>query len=125
MASTAHKSKAHKFIFGILGAIMLMTVMSSTAFASQEDFSVSYDGSFTSAWQKTASNGNGASITYGYNTWLTNEDYSWAKHTTYWHWAEVTNANGNFVGWGANPGSVSKKEVTHSGTHVAYYCCFS
>lgn len=126
MTNTVHKFTAHKFLLGILAAIMLITAMSPMAFASQEDLGRRYDGSFSSPWQKTATNGKGASLTYGYNTWLVNEDYAWADHTTLAHCAEIRNNGQNWYrGPIKAPGHTSKKEVTHAGSSVSYYCCFS
>lgn len=88
-----------------------------------------YSGSFDKAWEKTytgsPSDGSSSavmSITYGYNTFLINEDYCWASCNSYAHYASVHNGNGSHDGPWASPGKVSKKEVTHNGTRVSYYC---
>lgn len=122
-----------KSIATICALIMMFSFCAATASAAEVDattpavaradywMSRSYSGSFDSAWQLSATEGN-ASLTYGYNTWMVNEDYAWANHSELYHWAEVKNDNGSHRGVIRGPGTVSKKEVTHSGSRVTYYC---
>lgn len=78
---------------------------------------------FPKAWELHASGDSGrASLTYGYNTFLINEDYAWANHSTKKHYASLTNGNGGFSGPNKSKGSVSKIEVRHSGSTVTYKC---
>ncbi len=112
---------------------MIVALTATTAFATNSFSSApsmacadywlsrSYSESFDSAWEMIVTEGN-ASLTYGYNTWMVNEDDAWANHSELYHWAEITNATDNFRGPIKGPGTVSKKEVTHAGTFVTYYC---
>lgn len=86
--------------------------------------SATYDGSFDSAWQLSKRSGD-ASLVYGYNTTLINEDYAWAYNTTQTHWAELYNDNGLHSGDEASAGNVSKIEVRHSGKSITYYCIWA
>lgn len=74
---------------------------------------------FDEAWQATSSNGN-ATLTYGYNTFLVNEDYSWAYHSSREHSAEVKNARGAFGSSKKAATEEAKIEVRHSGTSIEY-----
>lgn len=74
---------------------------------------------FGGAWQESGYNG-GAMLIYGYNTFLVNEDYSWAYHTSNRHSAIVKNSNGAFMSAKKPAGSDAKIEVTHSGSFIEY-----
>lgn len=94
------------------------------------ELSRSYSGSFDEAWQLTASGAEytqeeylkHAFMTYGYNTFLINEDYCWAENSATMHWAELYNDNGWHYGPFKAAGNVSKIEVTHAGSVVSYFC---
>lgn len=79
----------------------------------------SADKSFSSDWQSTAYAGD-ASLTYGYNTVLINEDFAWANHSTRDHTAEVKNDKGAFGSSKQPKGKVAKIEVSHKGISVQY-----
>lgn len=84
-----------------------------------------YTGSFSKAWERYASSSNGnANLTYGYNTFLINEDYAWAKHSTLSHYAAIYNSKGWHTGPGKSAGKTSKIEVTHNGDTIYYYCYY-
>lgn len=74
---------------------------------------------FGGAWQDSVYQGP-ATLLYGYNTFLINEDYSWAYHTTNKHSAIVKNSNGAFMSSKKDPGKEAKMEVTHSGSFIEY-----
>lgn len=59
-------------------------------------------------------------VTYGYNTFLINEDYTWTTSAQYFHKAMVQNPNGVFYGDEKDSMHTSKIEVTHRGTTPAY-----
>ena len=83
------------------------------------EFKKTYSGNFNNAWVRTASSGN-ASLRYGYNTTLINEDYAWAYHLTQVHYAALKNT-GWHTGWSKAAGEVSKIEVTHNTTSTYTY----
>lgn len=128
------KTLAFALIF-IMGAISFVTPASAiedNGIAPQSHIFMvrSYMGNFAKAWEKTASEnvllGTGErlpmSITYGYNTFLINEDYCWADCDEAPHWASLHNGKGEHSALLALPGFTSKIEVTHNGTSISYYC---
>lgn len=77
---------------------------------------------FTSPWELYATEDSGkANMTYGYNVFAINEDYTWASHSSNYHYAAVHNGNGSFSGPNKPGSELSKIEVTHSGAYVSYY----
>lgn len=103
-------------------AVGAAVCMMSTVPAFAGTLTRNYNGAFSSAWERYAatSDGNG-SLTYGYNPFLVNEDYAWAKHSKKSHYAALNNGAGWHTGPGKSAGAVSKIEVTHNGTSIAYY----
>ena len=98
---------------------LLLNIYSATSSAAVLSASGS---SFTEPWERYKASTDGkASLTYGYNVFAINEDYSWASHSTNNHYAALNNGNGSFAGPNAGGASVSKIEVTHAGTSVSYY----
>ncbi|SET56154.1 mediterrocin family bacteriocin [[Clostridium] polysaccharolyticum] len=78
--------------------------------------------SFSKPWERYKSGDNdNAELTYGYNTWAIDEDYAWAKHNTKSHYASLKNGTGWHTGSGKGAGSLSRVDVTHSGSSVSYY----
>jgi len=83
------------------------------------------DGSqgFSAKWERYLTGDSGkASLVYGYNTFLINEDYSYANHSDNAHYASLRNGNGSFSGPNKSAKSESKIEVTHSGSSITYMC---
>lgn len=80
---------------------------------------------FTKEWVSATSDRYGSYLTYGFNTYLIDEDYAWAEQSQVLHWAEIKNGNGWHYGPFKAAGSVSKKEVTHSGTGIYYASCWN
>lgn len=89
---------------------------------SHESVYAHYEGSFDKAWEKVAYGNYGLKITYGFNTFLTDEDYVWGESKEYAHWSELYNGNGHHRGLIALPGFKSRVDVTHAGNSVSYYC---
>jgi len=75
--------------------------------------------SFDSDWQASAYSGN-ATLIYGYNTVLINEDYSHAYHTSMDHAAIVGNDNGAFMSSRKAAGKEASIEVRHKGASIEY-----
>jgi len=75
--------------------------------------------SFSKDWQAT-SYGTNSKLIYGYNTTLTNEDYSWAYHYANEHNAIVENDRGAFESSVKAANKPAKIEVMHKGTFVQY-----
>lgn len=75
---------------------------------------------FSDDWQLSATFESDATLIYGYNTNLINEDYSWAYHNTREHSAELKNSNGAFGSSKKKKTEVAKIEVRHSGNSVIY-----
>ena len=102
--------------------LTLMLIISTTSNAASVLSTSSTGQSFVDSWERYASGDSGnAYLTYGFNTFLINEDYSWAKHNTDSHYAGVSNNNGIFTGPAKAAGSTSKIEVRHSGLLIKYY----
>lgn len=114
----------NKLITSLLAVLILLSTLSISAFASDD---INFKGAnsdghdFTTAWRAytSADDGNGL-LTYGFNTFLIDEDYAWGDHETKIHVASLRNDNG----WHAGPicfaGYTSKIEVTHSGNSIYY-----
>lgn len=72
--------------------------------------------SFNSPWRLTAVNNAGtAAITYGFNTWAINEDYSWSTHHNVRHHAWLRNSRGLHSGSSSSANSRSRVDVRHGG----------
>lgn len=110
----------------MLSMMPIQAMASETVKAVREGDSISatYNGSFASAWQLSKTSGN-ASLVYGFNTTLIDEDYAWAYHSTRSHWAEIHNGNGVHYGDEVTAGNVSKIEVRHNGSSITYYCIWA
>lgn len=121
-------------------AVSLFSTMTIFANATDSDSSISpriqpfistdLTGSFDDDWQLyyedswLTGNGNWIpmSITYGYNTFLINEDYCWADCDEAVHWAVLYNGESH-EGIFALAGHTSKIEVTHKDSdHYSYSC---
>lgn len=77
---------------------------------------------FTEAWEVSISEGD-AHLTYGFNTFLVDEDYAWSVHDSTAHNAAIKNGDGwHLPTLPSLPTFTSKVEVEHSGTHVYYAC---
>lgn len=101
---------------GIIGGTCTMDVSAGTYIDARNG-----NLGFSSSWERyTSGDSNRASLTYGFNTFLINEDYAWANHSMASHNAYVSNAKGGFAGPTKSAGSVSKIEVTHKGTSIHY-----
>lgn len=102
-----------------LAGILSFGVLAQSSSAASLSRTVSNN--FSKAWELYASgDSDRASLTYGYNTFLVNEDYAWAYHSTKNHHASLTNGTASFAGPNKGKGSVSKIEVKHSGSTVTY-----
>lgn len=99
--------------------IISIVAFSSSAYALDSIGGAAND--FSSAWERYASGDGGrANLVFGYNTFLINEDYSWATHSSKRHYAQVANGTGNHFGPDLGAGGTSKIEVVHSGSLVGY-----
>ena len=103
--------------------MLMMLASTSVAFADSNLISASST-SFKKSWtlNKTAS-ANKHRLTYGYDTFLINEDFANANSIGYIHKSKIVNGKGTFCGpkKTANDGW-SDKEVKHKGSTVKYYC---
>ncbi|MBM6695366.1 hypothetical protein H9X87_11455 [Pseudoflavonifractor capillosus] len=121
---------AHSLVFaatlGLFASLACSNALAANTDAptprSHEFVSAYYDGSFDKAWEKVAYGNYGLKITYGFNTFLTDEDYVWGESKEYAHWSELYNGNGHHRGLIALPGFKSRVDVTHAGNSVSYYC---
>lgn len=114
-----------KCVLAALCLMMSLAIVTKPVVSAASSISRSYSGSFAKAWERYASSGNGqANLTYGYNTFLINEDYAWAKHNTKSHYAAIKNGKGWHTGSGKAAGKTSKIEVTHKGSTVSYFCYY-
>lgn len=105
---------------GLVGILSLGVLVSTSSAAT---LSKTVKNNFSKAWELYASGDSGrASLTYGYNTLLINEDYAYANHSTKNHHASLTNGRGGFTGPNKSKGNLSKIEVRHSGSTVTYKC---
>ena len=121
--------KNKKIISVLLCVIMIFGLNLSVS--SAKAFKVTPSRSYTSAWEATAyATGSSKAyihyITYGYNTTLINEDYTWAQchvvSENEEHQAYVKNGNGTHKGSFVDHRFVSTIEVTHSGSSITYGC---
>lgn len=104
---------------------IIMTVLCCSISASAASVHKTYKGSFSRAWERYASGDKGkASLTYGFDTFLINEDYAWAKHSTKSHYAAIKNGKGWHTATAKSAKKVSKVEVMHRGCTVSYYCYY-
>lgn len=78
---------------------------------------------FKKAWEAYKSDDYGTYITYGFNTFLINEDYCWAEQNQLFHFGTLRNDNGWHDGPLKGPNKVSKIEVRHAGSSI-YYACY-
>lgn len=121
--------------FAVMGVIFNFSLMNTFAapmksMVSMTSLTSGYEGSihktsgyhtFSTDWQESAVGDDGyAALTYGYNTFLINEDYAWAYHSQKEHSAEVGNARGAFGSEKKAAGKEAKIEVAHSGTSIQY-----
>ena len=107
-----------KFAVSIGLACTMMVSASVSASAAGISRSAS---TFSTAWERYAVTSDGqGSLTYGFNTWLVNEDYAWARHNTRSHYAVLKNGSGWHTGSGKKAGATSRVDVTHKGTYVTY-----
>ena len=124
----SEKIKFEKTICFII--IIAIGFICTIAPVSAKTTSTSYSGQFNKAWQKTKtdtgqSDPYAVKLTYGYNTKLINEDYTWTMASRYAkkHTAYVKNGSGV---WRKGPTKgqfvVSKIEVRHKGSKVYYKC---
>lgn len=78
---------------------------------------------FSKAWEAYKGDDYGTYITYGFNTFLIDEDYCWAEQKQLFHFGTLRNGKGWHDGPLKAPGNVSKIEVTHNGSSI-YYACY-
>lgn len=122
MITFRKKAKVSK---AIIACMLCATVTLPSLSVSAKPLCATYTGSFKDAWERYASEDSGrAGLTYGYNTWLTKEDYAWAKHNTKSHYAALNNGSGWHTGRGKKKGQTSKIEVKHKGSKISYYCYY-
>ncbi len=107
-----------KIISISLVLVLALIIMPMTISAGS--ISRTYSGQFETSWNRSYSSGD-ATILYGFNTFLINEDTCTAYHDNYWHNSAINNGS-RFVGPSKAPGWASSKQVTHAGTSVSYYC---
>jgi hypothetical protein len=99
----------------LIGLSLLVVGLSAPAEASS--LSRTSEGqTFERAWRLTATNSAGtASLTYGFNTWAIDEDYSWSTHHTVRHHAWLRNSRGLHSGTSSSANSRSRVDVRHGG----------
>lgn len=105
--------------------LSLMLAMSSLSFAGS--FSRTYSGSFASDWTNSAQttvNGATLVLSYGYNTFLVNEDCASSLYYGSYHNARIRNSSTTIDGPSVPAGEWSDLEIRHSGTTVTYYSIY-
>lgn len=121
---TIIESKGKKIVMALI-VIAVLFAFPIRVFATE---SVTYSGSFSDKWTKFHSvdlkNGTKVRITYGFNTFLINEDTIQAYNDGYKHRARIMNGNGTHYGPWKYANDYSDLEVRHSGTKVTYSDCF-
>lgn len=114
------KTMRKKSVLSIMAlTLMVFTLVAPKAYAGS--LSRSYSGQFTKSWMDEATSGS-AQLEYGFNTWLINEDVSYANHSGASHNAKIVNGNGVHTSRSKSAGNWSNLEVQHSGSSVSYYC---
>lgn len=112
-----------KVIMFILTGILVLNTGVSTSAGQVEK--TSSGKTFKSSWSATAKNSSGnGTLTYGYNTDWINEDFAWANHKNYSHYASLKNANGWHTSSSKKKGAIAKIEVRHKydGNVIKYRC---
>ncbi|MGY3723807.1 hypothetical protein SAMN05421767_10297 [Granulicatella balaenopterae] len=110
-----------KFKVVAVSLLVIGTLLSQNTKADATMLTNYYSGNFDIAWERYATGDNGkATMTYGYNTRLVDEDYVWAKHSTKHHYASLYNGKGWHTGKGVRAGKLSRVDVRHRGTLVKY-----
>ncbi len=109
----------------ILSIVMLIT-LSFTTVAMAATTAQSYtNGShtFSKDWSETKTktyNGYKCVLTYGFNTFLINEDTAYAYTDGNFHFARIVNGNGTHEDNYKSANVWSEIEVTHKGSSVTY-----
>lgn len=117
--------KRFKSVAFLTVILTLIFAMSSLSFAGS--FSRTYSGSFASDWTNSAQttiNGATLVLSYGYNTFLINEDCASSLYYGSYHNSRIKNANGTFNGPLIQAHEWSDLEIRHSGTSVTYYSIY-
>lgn len=113
--------KRIKSVAAIMGISVLMFTMSSLSFAGS--LTRTYSGSFSSDWTNSAqTTANGATLvlSYGFNTFLINEDCASSLYYGSDHHPRISNGNGTFDGPTRQAHEWSDLEIRHSGSTVTY-----
>lgn len=102
--------------------VCLMVLVSCFATTASAASSSATATSFTSDWEryKTVDGGKGV-LTYGFNTFMFNEDYAKANHDDQPHYCALYNGNGWATANVVAAGKVTMVEAVHAGTSVSYY----
>lgn len=114
------KKGLKKAIVLTLGVLLSSSLLHQSVSAASQ--TVTYSGTFSRTWSKVmiANEGQGR-LEYGFDTFLFDEDFAKAYHTTMGHYARLDNGSGEHIGPMRNPGETSKIEAIHSGKKVKYY----
>lgn len=114
------KKGLKKAIVLTLGVLLSSSLLHQSV--STSSTTVTYSGQFKSTWHKVLmADEDKGRLEYGFDTFLFNEDYAKAYHTTNTHYARLDNGSGEHIGQMRNPGETSKIEAIHSGKKVKYY----
>jgi hypothetical protein len=113
--------KNKKVLSGVLAGVMACSILVMPSSVEAASFAKTYKGQFSNDWSKVAKSGK-AKIEYGFNTFAINEDTCYANHSGAQHYAQIRNGKGVYPGNSKKAGTVSKLEVTHSGSTVTYAC---
>ena len=104
----------------IIGSIIALMPLVSFA----GTFSKTYSGQFTSSWDKyatkTLSDGSTVRLSYGFNTFLINEDCVSAYFDGNEHYVKIENGSGDYASKITAAREYAELEVRHSGNTVTY-----
>lgn len=107
-----------------LGLILIFSIVLSISLASFAGaVTRTYSGSFSDDWTKSVEtniNGSTDVLTYGFNTFLINEDFAYSLYYGDYHRSKVSNGNGSHYGQQKQAGEWSDIEVRHSGSSITY-----
>lgn len=116
--------KKNKFLVCVLAfTVLLSTVSLSSHASSWKSISKVVTSNFTKNWTAHFSeriNGYEATMTYGFNTWLVNEDTCSTLYYGSYHRPVIINGSGEHYGQSMQAHEWSDFEVKHSGNTVTY-----
>lgn len=111
------------FAFGLILSLIAGMVLAFPLTASAGSYTKTYSGQFNEKWEKYVTDtigGNTIRFTYGFNTFLINEDYVSSYYVGDEHYAKIVNGRGSYASSVVGAREYAEVEVTHNGSKVTY-----